>query len=95
MDWNLLEKDSEVALMVKLLEFNDVVASGVQKLQTMHLCGYLYDLGKLFNSFYAECPIAKAESEKLKDTRLGLAHATGEVMREGLALLGIAAPERM
>lgn len=94
-DWNLLEKDSEVALMVKLLEFNDVVASGVQKLQTMHLCGYLYDLGKLFNSFYAECPIAKAESDKLKDTRLGLAHATGEVMREGLALLGIAAPERM
>lgn len=94
-DWTLLEKEQEVALMVKLMEFNDVVASGISKLQTMHLCGYLYDLGKLFNSFYAECPIGKAETEMLGHTRLALAHATGEVMREGLALLGIPAPNRM
>lgn len=94
-DWNKLEKSQEIALMVKLLDFNDVVASGVQKLQTMHLCGYLYDLGKLFNSFYAECPIAKAENEELKNTRLALAHATGMVMKEGLSLLGIEAPEKM
>lgn len=94
-DWNLLEKEQEAALLVKLMEFNDVVASGVAKLQTMHLCGYLYDLGKLFNSFYAECPIGKAESELLGHTRLALAHATGEVMREGLALLGIPAPNKM
>ena len=85
-DWNLLEKDQEVSLMVKLMEFNDVLASGIAKLQTMHLCGYLYDLAKLFNSFYAECPIGKADNEKLGHTRLALAHATGEVIREGLAL---------
>jgi arginyl-tRNA synthetase len=94
-DWELLTTEQETALMVKLMEFNDVVASGISKLQTMHLCGYLYDLGKLFNSFYAECPIGKAENETLGHTRLALAHATGEVMREGLALLGIPAPDKM
>jgi len=94
-DWDLLIKDQEKNLMVKLLDFNDVVKAGVEKLQTMHLCAYLYDLGKLFNSFYSECPIAKAETKELKDTRLALAHATGEVMRTGLSLLGIQAPEKM
>lgn len=94
-DWNLLEKDQEMALAVKLVEFNDVVANAVLKLQTMHLTSYLYDLGKLFNSFYAECPIAKAENETLGHTRLALSHATGEVMKEGLSLLGIKAPRRM
>jgi len=94
-DWKLLTTDQETALMVKLIEFNDVVASGIEKLQTMHLCGYLYELGKLFNAFYAECPIGKADTELLGHTRLALAHAAGEVMREGLNLLGIQAPEKM
>lgn len=94
-DWELLSSDQETALMIKLIEFNDVVAAGIEKLQTMHLCGYLYDLGKIFNSFYAECPIAKADSEILSHSRLALAHATGQVMKEGLALLGIQAPEKM
>ncbi len=93
-NWDLLSTDSETALMVKLMDFNNVVANGVQKLQTLGVCNYLYELGKLFNSFYAECPIGKAE-EELKHTRLALAHATGEVMRVGLDMLGIPAPQKM
>ncbi|MAF77781.1 MAG: arginine--tRNA ligase, partial [Halobacteriovoraceae bacterium] len=93
-NWELLKEESETALMVKLMDFNQTVATGVQKLQTLGVCNYLFELGKLFNSFYAECPIGKAE-EELKHTRLALAHATGEVMREGLSLLGIEAPTKM
>ncbi len=93
-NWDVLTNDTEVALMVKLMDFNNIVASGVHKLQTLGVCSYLYELGKLFNSFYAECPIGKAEAE-LKNTRLALAHATGEVMRTGLELLGIPAPHKM
>ena len=93
-NWDVLTNDTEVALMVKLMDFNNTVATGVHKLQTLGVCSYLYELGKLFNSFYAECPIGKAEAE-LKNTRLALAHATGEVMRAGLNLLGIPAPHKM
>ena len=93
-NWDLLTTDQETALMVKLMDFNNVVATGVQKLQTLGVCNYLFELGKLFNSFYAECPIGKA-SEELKHTRLALAHATGEVMKHGLDILGIPVPQRM
>lgn len=94
-DWNLLTKDQEVALAVKLIDFNDVVTNSVLKLQTMPLTSYLYDLCKLFNSFYAECSVSKAENETLRNTRLALACATGKVIKKGLEILGIEAPEKM
>ena len=94
-DWGILKTDSEIALLLKIVRFREVLAGGVQHLQTMHLCAYLYELGKLFNAFYANCPIAKAEDDALKNARLSLARATGAVMRQGLAILGIPAPERM
>ena len=93
--WELLTNPQETALMVKLTIFNDIISKGVAKLQTAHLCGYLYKLGKLFNHFYSECPIGKAASENLKKTRLALSYATGKVMRQGLEILGIPAPKRM
>ena len=95
LNWDLLESDQEKALALKLLHFNDVMVNSVEKLQTIHVCSYLYELGKLFNSFYAECPIQKAQSEELKKARLSLAHATGLVMKTGLNSLGIPTPLRM
>jgi arginyl-tRNA synthetase len=58
------------------------------------LAGYLYDLCKLFNRFYTECPI-KTSSGAQRDTRLALVEATAAVLKKGLSLLGIPAPERM
>lgn len=94
-DWSTMQKDQEIALAVKLLHFNQIVASSAVQLKTINLCSYLFDLGKLFNSFYAECSIAKAENEKLKNTRLALSMACAKVMKQGLELLGIPAPEKM
>lgn len=94
-DWNQLVATQETALLQKLSLFNSVVESGVDQLKTIHLCSYLYELGKLFNSFYAECPIGKADSEELKKSRLALAVATGKVMNKGLEILGIPAPTKM
>ena len=94
-DWSLLKLDCETALLVKIIFFKDVVASGVQRLQTMHLCTYLYELAKLFNAFYAEAPMAQAQSPELKNTRLALARAVGFILSRGLKILGIPAPFRM
>ncbi|MDC1173988.1 arginine--tRNA ligase [Bacteriovoracaceae bacterium] len=94
-DWSLLTKDQEVALMVKLITFNDIAASCAKQLKTINLCSYLFELGKLFNSFYAECPIGKAETPELLSTRLALAKSCGLIMKKGLSLIGIEAPEKM
>jgi len=59
------------------------------------VCNYLYELGQKFNAFYEVCPIQKAESEELKNSRLALVKATGQVLKNGLRLLGIDVLKRM
>ena len=93
--WELLTAPQETALLAKLTIFNDIVSKEVSNLQTAHLCGYLYKLGKLFNHFYSKCPMNRAPSQNLKKTRLALAYSTGKVMGKGLEILGIPTPKRM
>lgn len=94
-DASLLTKPVELELIAKLTRFNDTVLISANQFKTGTLCSYLYDLGKLFNQFYIECPIGKADNEELKKARLSLAHTTKVVMNKGLSLLGITAPNRM
>ncbi len=56
---------------------------------------YLLDLAKDFNRFYHNCPVLKEENQQVKLSRLLLIKATGQVLKNGLALLGIEAPEEM
>jgi len=58
------------------------------------LAGYLLDLATQFSKFYNACPVLKAEP-RLMEARLKLVKATQVVLRNGLGLLGIEAPERM
>lgn len=86
---------AEFGLMQQLMGFNTVVVSAADGYKPAALCSYLYDTAKTFNTFYHDCSIAQAETADLKKARLSLAKATGLVLREGLALLGIPTPERM
>ena len=63
-------------------------------LEPHRLCGYLYDLAKAFNTFYLNCPVDKAD-EPLRGNRIALCQLAATTLRDGLDLLGIAAPERM
>lgn len=90
-----LQKDSEIALLLKCSSFNDIVVLCHNKNSPTALCSYLFELGKLFNSFYAECSISKAETEELKNSRLVLSKSVSLIMKKGLELLGIEAPTRM
>lgn len=94
-DYSLLNIKVEQELMIKLSTFNDVVYSAHLHDKTSTLCSYLYELGKLYNSFYAECTIQNAESIDLKNARLSLSSSTAKIMKKGLSLLGIDVPERM
>ena len=94
-DWSQLQHPLEQSLVVELAQFNNVVESACDHYKTSLLTSYLYDLAKLFNSFYAQCPILKADGENLGQVRAHLAHKAGLVLAKGLELLGIPAPHKM
>ncbi len=92
---SLLTAVQEEALLVKLDDFNQQVYHATKNYRPSLLCSYLYELGKLYNSFYAECAIGTASDTDLKEARLALSGAVALVMKKGLELLGIEAPLKM
>ncbi len=74
--------------------WGDFSISGNRNIETPNIDKLAVN-GAIFNNFYVECSIAKAESETLKHSRLALAMAVGKVMKQGLEVLGIQAPDKM
>ncbi len=89
-----IDSPAERRLILQLGELSLVVQQCVQELRTSPLCSYLYHLGKLFNSFYVECPVLSSEKEIQKE-RLALCLMTKNTLTLGLSLLGISCPARM
>jgi len=59
------------------------------------LANYIYDLVKLFNSFYQNIPILGGNDAALEAFRINLCHEVVRVIASGTALLGIQVPKRM
>lgn len=91
----LLSEPAERLLALQLLRYGDVVASASTNLEPHRICTFLYELSELFNGFYQQCPVRKADSEALLVSRLRLCDLTRRVLSDGLGLLGIAAPSTM
>jgi arginyl-tRNA synthetase len=85
---------AERTLALRLLDFGDVVAQVATDLEPHRLCGHLSELARAYSVFYEECPVLGAEPA-VRASRLALCALTLNVLVEGLALLGIEAPERM
>ena len=94
-NFSVLSSDDELSVLVKLSLFPSVLVKAAEEFRPSLLCTYLFELGQLFNTFYASCPIGNAPSAAVKLSRLYLAHAVGLVMQKGLATLGIETPKRM
>lgn len=75
-----------------LSQFPGIVASASESYSPNMICNYLYNLAQTFNRFYTQDKIIGSGKENL---RLLLTSDTGQVIKNGLALLGIQAPERM
>ncbi len=86
---------AERALALQILRFEDVLHQSMNDHLPSVLTEYLFDLAKLFSSFFDQCPVLKAESEELFRARLKLTDLTGKVLKQGLELLGIETVERM
>jgi arginyl-tRNA synthetase len=94
-DANSIELTSqEKNLASALSDFPLVVESAAKQFRPHVVCEYLLELAKLFSEFYENCPVLKAEGSQ-KKFRLRLVKGTKNVLQNGLALLGIEAPERM
>ncbi len=85
----------ERALALQLLQFDAAVHDAVDKFSPHKLCTYLFELAQTFTAFYEACPVLKDGFEATRESRLALCHLTARVLQQGLALLGIDAPERM
>ena len=82
----------ELSLLRTIHHFPGVVESAAENFAPNLLCNYLFDLAQKFNLFYQKHPILKGDN---KEFRLALTTAVGQVLKNGLHLLGIAAPDRM
>ena len=90
----VLTGKEERALALALLSFPRTVREVGETLEPHRLCGYLFELASTFSSFFTACPVLKAEPLE-RASRLALCDLTARVMKQGLGLLGIEAPERM
>jgi arginyl-tRNA synthetase len=90
-----LTEPQERALALALLQFDGTVRATADTLQPHRMCGYLFELAQSFTAFYESCPVVRAESEDLRQSRLVLCELTARVLNTGLGLLGIETVDQM
>ncbi|MFE5409989.1 arginine--tRNA ligase [Microbacterium sp. NPDC056569] len=94
----LLTHETESALLGALQEFPRIVAFAAEVREPHRVARYLEELAGLYHRWYDNCrviPLGDEPVEPVHRTRLWLNDATGQVLRNGLDLLGVTAPERM
>jgi arginyl-tRNA synthetase len=90
----ILREPEEMALGRHLLQFGLVLEAVAEEYRPNYLCNFLYDLAGIFTRFYEACPVLKSE-EPTRSSRLVLCELTGNVLKQGLSVLGIETLDRM
>ncbi|NCB95322.1 MAG: arginine--tRNA ligase [Negativicutes bacterium] len=93
-DFSPLTSELELELIKKLAEYPEEITQSAEHRAPHRIARYLYDLASMFHSFYRQGRIIGVDSE-LQQARLGLITAIALVLRQGLGILGISAPEKM
>jgi arginyl-tRNA synthetase len=91
---SLLKTKEELAITYYLLRFPEVIEDTAKYYEPNRLSDYLFKLAEKVNIFYETTPVLKAE-DSLQKARLALIEAAALIIKNGLCLLGIEAPERM
>lgn len=82
-------------LIQSLAEFPTAIEASAKEFSPAQLANYTYDIARLYNKFYHEETILKAEDENVKIFRLHLSASAAKIIAESMRLLGIEVPERM
>lgn len=91
----VLTHPSELDLVRQIAKMPGAVRAAAERYATFVLAEWCYDTARAFSAFYRDCPVVKADDEELRQARLALTAATAQALHNGLALLGVRAPERM
>ena len=95
---DLLDTAEEGDLIKTLGDFDEVVATAATLREPHRICRYLESLAGTYHRFYAHCRVLPQGDEEAGDihrARLALCAASRQVLANGLALVGVGAPERM
>ncbi len=94
-DASLLNHPSELKLIMNIAQFPIAVEDAGEGFKPHLMSLFLFDLASSFNEFYRDCPVLPEKVLELRNARIALVDATRVVIKTGLNLLGIAAPEEM
>ncbi|MFP4209238.1 MAG: arginine--tRNA ligase [Wenzhouxiangella sp.] len=89
-----LDSDHEQDLLRAIGRYPETIESAAERRSPHMLAHYLHDLAALFHAWYNNSHFL-VEDDELRNARLNLIRATGQVLRNGLALIGVSAPEEM
>ena len=87
--------DKEISLIQKLQGFEAAVRQAGQDYNPSCIANYCYELVKEYNQFYHDFSVLKEEDKTKQQVRLMISAAVGQVVKNGMGLLGIEVPERM
>lgn len=90
MPQSLFDEDRD--LIRKLGEYHDVVNVSTRSLEPHHICTYLFELAQEFNRYYEKNKVIGGEKEAHRISIVGL---YADILKAGLAILGVEAPERL
>jgi arginyl-tRNA synthetase len=91
----LLTTPAERALGLELLRFSEALEMVAADYRPNQLTSYLFDLANRYSTFFEACPVLRAETETLRQSRLLLSDLTARTIQKGLDLLGIRVVEKM
>jgi arginyl-tRNA synthetase len=94
-DLNYTLNTEELHILRYLYRFPEVVEEAARRYSPNLICNYLYELAQKFNTFYNQHSILSADNDYTKKFRLNLTKAVGQILKNGMGLLGITALEKM
>jgi arginyl-tRNA synthetase len=78
-----------------MVQFETVITNAIAEYAPQYIVTYLLELARTFNSFYGSSKVVDSENKLVSEHRLALSCATQQILRNGLQLLAIQAPDRM
>jgi arginyl-tRNA synthetase len=94
-DLRLIGTEKEVDLLKKLGEFPQMIADAAEKRTPHRVANYINDLASAFHSFYNANKVLDDENRELTTARLALVKSVRVTLQNALALIGVAAPDKM
>ena len=82
-------------LIVIQSKYPEIIEASAKDHSPALIANYIFELAKLYNKFYHEEPILKAEDQQIKEFRLALSKGTANILKKGMKLLGIEVPDKM